>query len=158
MVLHIESMMIALVRCGRRRDHRGGSPQSIQSSSVVRRISVRASTWFDAGEAIVDAALREVKMSSLTGCSWHTLSGGERQRLHIARALAQPGNSDPRRADQLSRRRSPDRGRFRLGAKWHSKRFRQLSSVGLSKRSFVLRGQAAPFASLYTKAALGPVA
>lgn len=46
-------------------------------------------TWSGADDVIVDAALREVRMSDLAHRFWHTLSGGERQRLHIARALAQ---------------------------------------------------------------------
>ncbi|WP_018240450.1 ABC transporter ATP-binding protein [Ensifer sp. BR816] len=45
--------------------------------------------WSQADDAIVDAALREVKMSTFAHRLWYTLSGGERQRLHIARALAQ---------------------------------------------------------------------
>jgi iron complex transport system ATP-binding protein len=45
--------------------------------------------WSPADDAIVDAALHEVRMSALAHRLWHTLSGGERQRLHIARALAQ---------------------------------------------------------------------
>jgi len=45
--------------------------------------------WSSADDAIVDAALHEVKMSDLAPRLWHTLSGGERQRLHIARALTQ---------------------------------------------------------------------
>ena len=45
--------------------------------------------WSTTDDAIVDAALHEVKMAGLAHRLWHTLSGGERQRLHIARALAQ---------------------------------------------------------------------
>lgn len=45
--------------------------------------------WSAADDAIVGAALEEVRMTGFADRLWHTLSGGERQRLHIARALAQ---------------------------------------------------------------------
>ncbi|MGV3548504.1 ABC transporter ATP-binding protein [Rhizobium sp.] len=45
--------------------------------------------WSPQDDAIVDAAIAEVKMDHFGQRVWHTLSGGERQRLHIARALAQ---------------------------------------------------------------------
>ncbi|MGK9050356.1 ABC transporter ATP-binding protein [Neorhizobium petrolearium] len=47
------------------------------------------SPWSPEDDAIVEAALRNVDMTHLSGRLWHTLSGGERQRLHIGRALAQ---------------------------------------------------------------------